>query len=36
MERIGILSTEALGISDSVMPVDHGLTITGFFGLTAS
>ncbi len=36
MDRIGILSTDALGISDSVMPVDQGLTITGFFGLTES
>ena len=30
------LSTLAFGSTCSVMPVDHGLTITGFFGLTAS
>ena len=36
MLRIGILSTDALGISDSVMPVDQGLTMTGFFDLTES
>ena len=36
MERIGILSAEALGMSERVMPVEYGLMITGFFGLTAS
>ena len=36
MDRIGILSTAALGMSGSVMPVDQGLIITGFFPFTDS
>ena len=36
MDRIGILSTAALGMSCSVMPVEYGLMTTGFLPLTDS
>ena len=36
MDSTGILSTAAFGISCSVIPVEYGLTITGFLPLVAS
>ena len=36
MDRIGILSTAALGISCSVMPVENGVMTTGCLPFTES
>ena len=36
MDSIGILSTAALGMSCSVMPVEYGFTTAGFLPLIDS